>query len=93
MRSLFIILFAAGCSSQLSSQDFDKMSAQARACQAGDSCVLAGRTKCSCFASVNANQQSMIDEAATHVVCPDNRNVQCDPAPGYSPQCVNGQCQ
>lgn len=88
MRVLLLVVLAlTACG--VSQDDFSAMLEEARACQTGESCALAGGGQCTCDSPVNASKAASIDEAADDVRC-GGAQVEC---PGWSnPRCEAGRC-
>jgi len=63
----------------------------ARACRSGDSCVLAGRSGCTCPAPVNTSKAKEVDDLAANVVC-EALLIDCVGTPRSNPRCVDGRC-
>lgn len=84
---LACLVLAAGCG--VSIEDFNALVEDARACQAGDTCVLAGGGQCTCNSPVNASRAVEIDEAAEDVRC-GGAMVEC---PSWTAvRCEAGRC-
>lgn len=49
--------------------DLSRLIREAAACGAGDACVLAGQSSCSCASPVNASRSREVNDAAGRVSC------------------------
>jgi len=83
---------APACSSDsLTMMEFGRELDRAKACSAGDSCVLFDPNRqCLCVQAVNANELDRIRGLSGKVDC-DGAMASC-PAPPEHPQCVDGVC-
>lgn len=89
MRALLVAgLLLAGCGG-VSSAELVRIVEESRPCSAGDACVLAGGSRCTCATAVNASQQERVDEAADEVDC-GSKMVECQEC--LAPSCVGGLC-
>jgi hypothetical protein len=67
---------------------------EARACDVGDTCVLAGDTDCTCGQPVNADAVDEVNAAADRVSCCDllGRCVAVDCVAFANIRCEDGRC-
>ena len=89
MRSFILVsvVLLSGCCESI--EDFSAQRAEAAACAAGDTCVLAGSAQCLCAAPVNASRAAEIEAAAEGVCC---GGIQVDCVAFQNPRCENGRC-
>jgi hypothetical protein len=84
---LALVLVGGACTSSL--EEYRREVEKARACEQGDTCVLAGHgTHCSCPVVVNEAHAQRIDELAQKVSC--NHAVDCLLL--CNPRCEDGRC-
>jgi len=82
------LVLTSGCGT-ISREEFDAKVQEARACAEGDTCVEAGKGRCTCGRPVNASRAADINEAAQYVDCV-YKDLDCG-AYGYM-HCVQGKC-
>lgn len=87
LRFIAALCVVLGCAPSVA--DLDELVAEARSCEAADTCVLAGSSQCTCPRTVNQKRASEVDELASRVACGGMR-VECA-SPG-TPLCENGSC-
>ncbi|MFN7133043.1 MAG: hypothetical protein ACK4N5_13260 [Myxococcales bacterium] len=88
---LAVALFALSLTAcGLSVEDWNRLVAEAAACEPGDTCVHASPPQCACSAPVNQKRAQEIADAAKQVNC-GGMAVACAPVPG-DPVCRNGRC-
>jgi hypothetical protein len=82
-----LLLLGGACTSSL--EEYWREVEKARACEQGDTCVLAGHgTRCACPVVVNEAHAQRIDELAQKVSC--NHAVDCFLP--CNPRCEDGRC-
>lgn len=90
MRYLLpVVLAVALPSCGISIQELSNVVREARPCSAGDTCVLAGGSQCTCSTAVNAEKKHDVDIAAASVDC-GGAMVECEAC--EDPQCLQGTC-
>jgi hypothetical protein len=86
LRAFVAALVLSACGGMNAQEYFDLVE-EARPCAAGDTCVLAGVSACTCATPVNASQEEEITEAAddfdcekveTSDRCSAHTNVRCE---------------
>lgn len=87
IRAALVASLFLGCAPSVA--ELDELVAEARSCEAGDTCVLAGSSQCTCPRSVNQKRAAEVDELASRVAC-GGMMVECA-SPG-TPVCENGSC-
>ena len=82
-------LALGGCTST-SPEEFVEIVEEARSCQDGDSCELAGEGPCTCPTPVNASAVASVDEAAMDVAC---EGAVADCVSHQNIRCEDGRCR
>ena len=95
LRSVLVACAATplllGC--PMSKQDFSALVDDARACDEGDTCVLAGQGGCVCARPVNAKRAAEVDSAAEAVACCTPLGCEDVLCSGFENlRCENGAC-
>lgn len=86
-----VTFVVTGC--PVSQDEFGRIAEEARACEGGDTCVVAGSSDCGCPQAVNADRAEEFQAAADALVC-------CTPFSCVqpvcnlveNPRCENGEC-
>lgn len=80
-----LLVLAGGCGDSHSPEELSALVEEARRCEPGDTCVLAGGSRCSCGVPVNASRAEEVDDFARQVDCgnvvvdcPIVENVRCE---------------
>lgn len=79
-----------GACTATSPEEFAAIVEEARACQDGDGCQLAGGGQCTCDTPVNDDAVARIDEAAADVDC-EGAVVEC--TSHQNVRCEDGRCR
>jgi hypothetical protein len=89
---LFVAATAAACEDPQAR--LDEVLADARVCDEGDTCVLAGGTDCTCDQPVRVDAADAVNAAAAGISCCDllGRCVAVDCAAFANVRCEAGQC-
>jgi hypothetical protein len=87
---LVCLLLTPGCGSDsLSPADLQLVIEESQACEPGDTCVLAGSSRCTCAVPVNAEHKERVDKAAAEIDC-QGATVRCTAQENL--RCENGKC-
>src|SRR5687768_16679398 len=73
---LALTLVTCGDADSFTRDDLLQVINDARACDPGDSCILAGSSQCTCQMPINAESEDDVTAAAEQVDC-EGRIVQC----------------
>ena len=85
--SAFVMALALHACGGMNAQEYSDLVEEARPCAAGDTCVLAGVSACTCATPVNTSREGEINEAAddfdcekveTSDRCSAHTNVRCE---------------
>ncbi|MEQ9320872.1 MAG: hypothetical protein RIF41_17050 [Polyangiaceae bacterium] len=88
--SVALLAAMASACTATSPEELAEIVDEARACQDGDVCELAGGGQCTCATPVNADAAARVDEAAADVDC-EGAMVEC--VSHQNVRCEDGRCR
>jgi hypothetical protein len=93
-RTMLLPLALALTACESAEERLDRVIDEAKACEEGDTCVVAGGTDCTCGAPVNEEKAAEVTAAAADIECCDlfGRCVAVDCAGFQDVRCEDGTC-